>query len=114
MYNEKQVNVSPGVSLGLICLKHWLRSIPRECYPPPKEVDELVRKIAHMTDRLFYIDGPKQPVTEEQLEDLFIEAVPWLNWERFGPIQWNAYTLFGRSLKIEALFMAKEGGCSAG
>ena len=108
------VAISPGQNLALLCLKHWFKHIPRELYPPVKEVDELVRNISHMTDRLYYCDGEKPVITEEVLEDVISEACPWLCWERFGPIQWNAYTLFSRSLAVEALFMAKEGGCSAG
>lgn len=111
---ERQVILSPGASLALTCLKAWLRDLDRKYYPPIREVDEMVRAISSTADKLYYAGGEKPRVTEEALEDLIVEAVPWLCWERLGPFEWQGYRLFRRSLEIEALFGAKEGGCSAG
>ena len=114
MTHEQTAYITAGQSLAIVLLKAWLRDTPREFWPTFAETDELTRKISHQADRLFYREGRKQPVTEEELEDVIVNSVPWLCWERFGPIRWNAYTLFSRSLEVQGLFMAKEGGCSAG
>ena len=114
MLAEQQAYISPGTSLALTCLKHWLRDLDRKFYPDFKEVDELVRSISYRVDRLYYSDGERPSITEELLEDTIEAAVPWLCWPRFGMIHWGGFTLFRRSLEIEALYGSKEGGCSAG
>ena len=114
MLAEQQAYISPGTSLGLAALKAWLRDLDRKYYPSIQEVDQLVRSISYTVDRLYYSDGERPVITEELLEDLLEAAVPWLNWPRFGPFEWGDFTLFRRSLEIEALFNAKEGGCSGG
>ena len=111
---DETVYLTAGQSLSIACLKVWLRDVPREYWPTFQETNELTGNIAHMADRLFYpSDGSKPSVSEEDLENMLLEAVPWLNWPRFGPFEWGGFNLFTHNLETEALFNAKEGGCSA-
>ena len=107
MHNEKQVYVSPGVSLALICLKHWLRSVPRGWYPSFAEVDQLSRALTHMIDRL-YLNG--KPTTED-LEHTIVDAVYWVCWPNLGPFEFDGHVLFNLSSRREAILGALLGGC---
>lgn len=114
MPTEKPDYVTPGQSLALICLQHWLRHVPREMYPSVKEVDALTRRIAHMVDRLYYSDGEYFEITVEQLENTIVDCVPWVAWPCFGVIEFQGFKLFRLSAEREGKLAALMGGSNLG
>ena len=94
--NERAL--SPGIQLGVICLRHWLQCVQDEgtgtCIPY-HESDRVVKAIAQGINALYQqVDGEESELTGARLEQEIIDAVPWIWWRNFPPIEFQGHRLF--------------------
>ena len=82
----------------MICLRHWLQCVQDEgtgTRIPYHESDRVVKAIAQGINALYQqVDGAESELTGTRLEQEIIDAVPWIWWKNFPPIEFQGHRLF--------------------